>query len=71
MKITLNTNGTITHQEQGRARLPQGCQLKLNTGKAHRTINIEQQRTRIEDELTEKVQFGIDRKAERMAKRRK
>lgn len=68
--IQLNTNGVITHSEPTIAhRLPQGTQQKLNTGKAHHAINIEMQRSRVEDDMSDYVQHRIHRKAERMSKR--
>ena len=70
MKIQLNTDGTISHLVAKVAhRLPQGTQPKLNVSKAHRTIRIDNERSRVEDDMSDYVQHRIDRRAERMSKR--
>ena len=58
-----NTDGTITRTEPKGARLPEGVQQSINTNKARRMQNIEQQRARVEEEVVNVIDYRILRKS--------
>jgi len=50
-------NGIIQHPEPTTARLPEGVQQSINTNKARRMQNIEQQRARVEEEVVNVIDY--------------
>jgi len=56
-------NGIIQHSEPTTARLPEGVQQRINTGKSRRMQAIEQQRARVEEEVVNVIDYRILRKS--------